>query len=251
MDLSRYAAHLTERDLELFPLTGYGERMGFGRRPVLLVIDVSYAFCGPRPEPILESVAANHNSCGEEAWAAVERTVELIAAARAKRVPVIYTTGVDAPIAGLFGLGRWLDKCPREAEDQTPEANAIVAPIAPRPEDIVIEKLKPSAFFGTMLEGYLAQLGADSIITCGVATSGCVRATVVDGFSYNHRMLVVEECTFDRGEATHWINLFDMDLKYADVVTLEETLGYLASLEAGLFDEQMPVLAGAPAPAHS
>jgi nicotinamidase-related amidase len=111
----------------------------------------------------------------------------------------------------------------------------------------VIEKHKPSAFFGTMLEGYLAQLEADSVITCGVATSGCVRATVVDGFSFNRRMIVVEECTFDRGQATHWINLFDMDMKYADVVTLEQTLSHLDSLEPGLFDAQMPVLAPASA----
>jgi len=247
MDLSRYAAHLTERDLELYPHTGYGARMGFGRRPVILVIDVSYGFTGLEPEPILDSVQRWHNSCGEEAWAAIDRTVELLEAARAKRLPVIYTTGVDTPIAGDFGLGRWLDKSPREVEDQTTDAHAIVEPIAPRPEDIVIEKLKPSAFFGTMLEGHLVQLEADSVITCGVATSGCVRATVVDGFSYNHRMYVVEECTFDRGQRTHWINLFDMDMKYADVVTLEETLEHLDSLEAGLFDAQMPVLAPASA----
>jgi nicotinamidase-related amidase len=243
MDLSRYAAHLTERDLELYPRNGYGARMGFGRRPVILVIDVSYGFTGHEPEPILDAVERWPNSCGEEAWAAVERTVELLQAARDKRIPVIYSTGVDAPIAGDFGLGRWLDKLSREAEDQTPDANVIVAPIAPRPEDIVIEKHKPSAFFGTMLEGYLAQLEADSVITCGVATSGCVRATVVDGFSFNRRMIVVEECTFDRGQATHWINLFDMDMKYADVVTLEQTLAHLDSLEPGLFDAQMPVLA--------
>jgi isochorismate hydrolase len=78
------------------------------------------------------------------------------------------------------------------------------------------------------------------VITCGVATSGCVRATVVDGFSYNRRMIVEEECTFDRGQATHWISLVDMDVKYANVVTLEQTLAHLDSLEAGLFDAQMP-----------
>jgi hypothetical protein len=70
-----------------------------------------------------------------------------------------------------------------------------------------------------------------------------VRASVVDGFSHNYRMIVVEEATFDRGEAPHWINLFDMDLKYADVMTISSVLGHLDTVEAGLFDEQMPVLA--------
>src|SRR5579862_7371827 len=205
---------LSARDKLVFAKTGYGGRVGFGSRPVVLVVDVSYAFCGEKPLPILEAIAVSHNSCGEDAWQAVEAIRRLLDAARLKRVPIFYTTGFASPIAGHFGLGRWTDKCPPEADADPVRSNEIVAPIAPRPSDIVIEKTMPSAFFATNLTSYLINLGADTVIVCGVATSGCVRATVVDGFSHNYRMIVVEEGTFDRGEASHWISLFDMDMKY-------------------------------------
>lgn len=134
-----------------------------------------------------------------------------------------------------------MDKNPRHAEDDT-HANEIVAEIAPRPGDIIIEKNKPSVFFGTLLASYLVDLHADSLIVCGTTTSGCVRATVVDAFSYNYKVTVVTEATFDRGEASHWVNLFDMDHKYADVTPLSEVLGQLSRLDTGLFDSQMPSL---------
>lgn len=233
---------LSERDKVVFEKSGHGNRVGFGERPVILIIDVNYAFCGETSLPILESIETYHNSCGEEAWEGVAAIEKLVAAGRAKRVPVMYTTGYNRPIAGTFGLGRWNDKVPAEADDIDPRANEIVEPIAPQPHDVVIEKTMPSAFFATNLLSYLVNLRADTILVCGTTTSGCVRASVVDGFSNSFRMIVVEEGTFDRGQASHAINLFDMDMKYADVTALDDVLEYLESLDAGLFDREMPVL---------
>jgi len=241
--MTGHEGFLTELDKLVFPHTGYGTRVGFGERPVVLVIDMSYSFCGEEPLPILESLELYHNSCGERAWAAIGAIERLVEVARAKRLPVIYTTGYDHPIAGDFGLGRWADKCAAESEDQNERAQEIVAPIAPRPHDIVMKRTMPSAFFATNLTSYLINLKADSVITCGVATGGCVRASVVDGFSHNYRMIVLKDGTFDLIEASHWINLFDMDMKYADVMTVEDVVEHLGGLDAGLFDDQMPVLA--------
>jgi nicotinamidase-related amidase len=238
-----YQRFLSERDRLVFAKAGYGGRVGFGARPVVLVVDVSYAFCGEKPLPILEAVAEWPNSCGEDAWRAIEVIRRLLQAARDRRLPIIYTTGFSRPIAGEFGLGRWTDKFPPEAAVDPVKSNEIVAPIAPWPHDIVIEKTMPSAFFATNLTSYLINLGADTIIVCGVATSGCVRASVVDGFSRNYRMIVVEDGTFDRGEASHWINLFDMNMKYADVLKLDDVLARVEMIEPGIFDTQMPVLA--------
>lgn len=224
--------YLSERDRNIFGSAGYGRRAGFGKRPVVLVIDVNYNFVGDRPQPIEESVKRWRNSCGLEGWAAVACIARLVEAARAQRVPVIYSTGMDLRLDG-WDAGRWADKNTRKLEDVTihlENGNTIVPPIAPQPEDIVIRKYKPSVFFGSMLAGFLVDLGADSIICCGGTTSGCVRATVLDGFSMNYRMAVVEECTFDRGQASHAINLFDMQAKYADVVSLAETLAFLSEL---------------------
>ena len=118
----------------------------------------------------------------------------------------------------------------------------ILDEIAPAPQDIVIRKLKPSGFYGTNLESFLTLLGADSLIVMGTTTSGCVRATVLDAFSSNYRLAVVEDACFDRSQASHAINLCDMNAKYADVVTSGDALAYIASLDDGLFE--LP--AGAP-----
>jgi maleamate amidohydrolase len=246
--MSGWDQYLSERDKELFPLIEFGQPAGFGERPVVLVVDVSYAFTGERPEPIFESVKTWPNSCGEEAWAGMEVIGRLLAAARGKGLPVFYTTGPPKTPGGEFGLGRWKDKMGRELEDsaRAERANEIAAEIAPRETDVVIEKGKPSAFFGTLLAAYLADLSADSVIIAGTTTSGCVRASVLDGFSYNYRMVVVEDGVFDRGEASHWISLFDMQMKYADVLPLDAILEYVAKLPDDLFAGRMPTASVAP-----
>jgi nicotinamidase-related amidase len=237
---------LTPRDRELFASSGHGRQAGFGKRPVVMVIDVNYFFCGDRREPILESVKRWRNSCGEEAWDAADRIADLLGVARAQGIPVIYSTGVDRRPDG-WGRGRWGEKNARSASDpKAVEAvafgNTILPAIQPLPQDIVIKKAKPSVFFGTLLNAYLVDLQVDTIIATGGVTSGCVRSTVLDAFSYNYRSAVVEDCTFDRGEASHAIGLFDLDSKYADVIKLDDACRYLSGLPAGLFDEQMPSL---------
>lgn len=234
---------LTDRDREVFSASGYGARQGFGRRPALLVIDVNYAFCGQRSESLMESIAGSRTACGPEAWKAVDNIRELLTAARRQALPVFYSTGLRSGSTD-FDRGRWVDKNTRSGEDRgVPDGLKIVEDIAPLPHEIVIQKNKPSMFFGTNLVGHLVDLGVDSLLVVGVATSGCVRGTVVDGFSYNFRVSVVEECTFDRGEATHAMNLFDIHQKYGDVVSLGEALDYVDGLPRDLFVERLPVLA--------
>ncbi len=229
---------LTERDKAVFATSGYGTRAGFGKRPALLVIDVNYNFCGDRPEPILDSIKRWRNSCGEEAWVALKVLKKLIDAARAKGLPVIYTTGIRRD--DNWDSGSWSWKNNRTAERPQPKSNLdgneIMPEIAPGPRDIVIKKQKPSGFFGTNLASYLVLLGADSLIVTGTTTSGCVRATVLDGFSNNYRQTVVEDGCFDRSQASHAINLCDMNAKYADVMRSDEVIEYFKTLPDGLFD---------------
>ncbi|MGZ7445623.1 isochorismatase family protein [Paenibacillus sp. TH7-28] len=229
---------LTERDKQVFGNAGYDAKAGFGKRPAVLVIDVSYGFCGHQKEPVLDSVKRWRNSCGESAWEAIPHIQKLLQAAREQRIPVFYSTGVDRRPDG-FDAGGWRRKNTRSEEQEGVPgygSNEIVREIAPEPCDIVIEKLKPSPFHGTPLLGFLNDLGIDTLLICGTTTGGCVRAGVIDAFSYNFFVGVVEECTFDRGEASHAINLFDMNAKYADVVSTEETINYIYQTEKGLFD---------------
>jgi nicotinamidase-related amidase len=230
---------LTERDRQVFAAAGYATPQGFGARPALLVVDVNYFFCGDRPQPILESIKRWRNSCGEDAWPGVAVIKRLVLAARERGVPVIYTTGNPRPDQWNRGSWRW--KNSRAVEDGTrrPEnldGNTIVPDIAPAPQDIVVRKEKPSGFFGTPLLSYLVLLNCDSVIVTGTTTSGCVRASVLDAFSNNYRVTVVEDGCFDRSQASHAVSLCDMHAKYADVRPSSEALEFLAQYPAGQFE---------------
>ena len=227
---------LTERDRQVFANAGYGRKAGFGQRPAVLVIDMNYNFVGDRPEPILKSVERFRNSCGEEGWDGVYRIRELLEGARKKHLPIFYTTAHEKknPVAA----GRWQGKNRRSGEDYREEwskGNEIVEEIAPQDGDVLVRKQKPSAFFGTPLISMLNELHVDTVLVTGCTTSGCVRASVLDAFSYNFRVSVIEECVFDRGQASHKINLFDMNAKYADVIPLKEALEYISSLPDAVF----------------
>jgi maleamate amidohydrolase len=232
---SAWDPFLTQRDKQVFQASGYGARAGFGLRPALLLIDVSINFTGERSEPILDMVKTWHNGCGEEGWVAIQHLKVLLKACRAKRLPIIYTTGERR--ADGFDLGSWGLKNNRFLENYEREerGNQIVPDVAPLPGDIVIKKQKPSAFFGTPLMSYLVDLKVDTLLMTGVSTSGCVRASVIDAFSYNYRVAVIEEGCYDRSQASHAINLCDMNAKYADVVSLDEALQYVGKLPDGLF----------------
>ena len=148
---------------------------------------------------------------------------------------MIYTTGMRRD--DHWDSGSWAWKNNRSAEDvgtktvvSNIDGNEIVAEIAPGPQDIVIYKQKPSGFFGTNMASYLTLLGCDSVIVTGTTTSGCVRATVLDAFSLNYRISIAEEGCFDRSQASHAINLCDMNAKYADVVKTAEVLAFFDTL---------------------
>jgi maleamate amidohydrolase len=230
---------LTERDKAVFAAGGFGARADFGKRPALLVIDVSWAFCGDKPEPILDSIKRWRSSCGEESWIAVDHIKTLIDRAHVRGLPVIYTTAEYRDDNWDAGGWRWKNRRQDEDIDRPKsglDGNEIVAPIAPSPQDIVVYKQKPSGFFGTNLAAYLTLLGCDSVVIVGTTTSGCVRATAVDAFSLNYRVVLAEEGCFDRSEASHAISLCDMHAKYADVLKVAEVLSYFDTIPAGQFE---------------
>ena len=237
---------LTERDKQHLAVWGKQQRDEFGQHPVLLVIDVYYAAVGHERKPLLASIKDWPMSCGLEGWEAIDRTVGLIAAARAHQVPIVYIRGLEGFPSDS---SRIVEKGTRGHGHLPAElralANEIVAEIAPQPGDLVIGKTSPSAFAGTPLLHYLRQTGIDTLILCGESTSGCVRAAAIDGQALRYRIGVVSDCCFDRTQASHWINLFDIHQKYGEVIDVKAATDYFVSLNRGREAERPRAVSGA------
>lgn len=223
---------LTAQDHELLKVWGKKEPDELGRRPVLLLVDLYYSSVGHERKPMLESIRDWPMSCGLAGWAAIDRTVSLLAAAREHRIPVVYVRGMGSfPSDATRVIER--GKTKRGTDHLPPEIRAldleIVKEVAPRPGEVLLEKTAPSAFAGTPLLHYLRQIDADTVVVCGETTSGCVRAAVLDAQALRYRVGIVGECCFDRVEASHWINLFDMHQKYGEVFDVARASAYFAS----------------------
>ncbi|WFE73652.1 isochorismatase family protein [Roseinatronobacter sp. S2] len=217
---------LSERDQQHDKLWGKTEPSGFGEKPALLLIDMYYSVVGLERQPIFESMKTWPGSMGLEGWAAIDMTVPLLEAAREYGIPVIHIKGLQSGIKPWIHRKRGPSKLSAEMQQRGSE---IVDELKPVAGEVVIEKTAPSAFQGTPLAFHLTALGIDTLICCGESTSGCVRASVVDGATHRYRMGVVSECVYDRTEASHFMNLYDMHQKYADVVTRDMAIDYLRS----------------------
>jgi nicotinamidase-related amidase len=199
---------------------------GGGRRPALVLVDLYRWVFGDEPQPLLEAIEVWPGSCGLAGWEALPHIQRLLEHARSLGIPVAHVTGMD-------GMPGWRDPNPGQ-RTEAPEITErrrrrydIVDEVAPIPGEVVLRKVAPSAFWGTPLVAYLNGLRVDTVVIAGESTSGCVRATVVDAKSNRFRVVIPEPCVFDRDEASHAINLYDMNQKYADVLPLDEVMTYL------------------------
>ena len=180
---------------------------GFGDRPAVIVIDFTHAYTTPGSPFYADGVVS-----------AISESVDLLAAARRSGVPVIYTKVLYHP-EGTDG-GIFVKKVPflRKLVVGEPLAE-IHDSVAPRPEDLVLVKNYPSCFFGTTLISTLHAQAIDTLVLIGCSTSGCVRATAIDGLQYGFHVIVPRECVGDRHDGPHDANLFDINAKYGDVVS--------------------------------
>lgn len=211
------------RDREILERADFGGRQPWGRRPALLIVDVVRSFTGSKPQDVLEAIGEYTTSCGTSAWETLPRMRKVLDAARAAGIPVVYTKG-DAD---------YKVNCGGSVKNEDPErtrrvhTTPIADEIAPRDGEFVISKTKASAFFQTPLAIYLVRHGVDSLIVMGTATSGCVRASVVDGFSHGYPVFLVSDGCFDRSQFFHDVTLYDLNTKYATVVTVADTIEHL------------------------
>lgn len=201
----------------LYEERGLGRRQGAGTRPALVVVDLNRGFTDP----------ASPLHCDTDA--AVEATARLLEAARENRCPVAFTTLVYDE-AGQKVAKAFIDKVPSlltlAPGTPWPEIDERIAPL---PGEPVLQKLFASAFFGTPLAPMLAAAHCDTVIVTGASTSGCVRATAVDGMQHGYRVVVPREAVADRAPGPHEANLFDIDAKYGDVISTDEAIELLRS----------------------
>jgi maleamate amidohydrolase len=191
-----------------------GQSITPGSRPAVLVVDFSCGFTDPEC------------TMGSDLTSEVEATTRVLAAAREKGLPVIFTTIGFEP--NLKDGSLWLQKAPGLADLQVGGKWVDIDPRLERAEDeVVILKKGASAFFGTNLPSVLVSQGVDTIVLCGATTSGCIRATAVDLLQYGYPTLVPRECVGDRAQGPHEANLIDIQAKYADVLPVEDALSYL------------------------
>ncbi len=193
-------------------------RIGFGKKPAVLVVDFINAYTTEGSLLYAPDVVT-----------AVNETVDLLALAREKNVPVLYTKVLynkNFRDGGIF-----IQKVPVLKTMVAGEPLAeIVSQLPPVESDIIIVKQYASAFFGTSLAATLTSMGVDTLILTGCSTSGCIRASAVDGMQYGFRVIVPRECVADRHAGPHEANLFDINSKYGDVVSKSEVMSYLKNL---------------------
>ena len=207
---------IPEEELRFYKKAGFLGELKPGRRAALIVVDVTMGFCGSKGATLDEAVAEYSTACGPASWIAMPKIAELISLFRTLKLPIIYSlSDLDAvPFTG---------KATKGLRTTTPPGfNDFPSEIVPRDDEYVLPKTKASVFFQTPLNAYLVKQGVDTLVYCGVSTSGCVRASVVDGFSNGYQTMVVDEACFDRSQFAHAANLFDMNAKYAAVISLEE-----------------------------
>jgi maleamate amidohydrolase len=207
-------SHMSEETREVYERARLGQSVTLGERPAVLVVDFSRGFTDPG------------GTMGSDLTEEVEATSRLLATAREREVPVIFTTIGFEP--NLKDGSLWLEKAPGLRELIVGGRWVEIDPrLERRSEETVILKKGASAFFGTNLPSVLVSQGVDTVIMCGATTSGCIRATAVDLLQYGYPTLVPRQCVGDRAQGPHEANLVDIQAKYADVVSVEDALSYL------------------------
>jgi len=193
----------------------WGQRIGFGQKAALLMIDFMRGYTTEGAPLFATGVVS-----------AVAESVELLASARRQGIPVVHTNIRYHP--GHFADGGiWVKKAPvmKDMVEGNPLA-AFCEEVIPQEDEVVISKQYASAFFGSSLASMLHAQGIDTVVLAGCSTSGCIRATAVDAVQHGFRTIVVRECVGDRHPAPHEANLFDIDSKYGDVVSKQEVIAH-------------------------
>ncbi len=222
-----WEADLSLTEKEVIERSGYGKRKAYGDRPALVIIDAQYNFFGSN-EPIQDQLDRYPTGVGIEAWSKVGISSRILQSARESRIPVFFTRYVaqDSEMSHESKMNRDHTKF-----KQGSHGSQIIEELKPLSRETIIDKNYASAFFGTPLINYLVGLNVDTIIIIGGVTSGCVRATAVDASNFGFRVVVVEDCVFDRISMSHKASLLDIWMKYGSVLHSNAVMEYFKEIQ--------------------
>jgi maleamate amidohydrolase len=208
---------IPEAERNTYRRAGFFSNLELGQQTALIVVDLTYGFTGSENLTLEQAIQEFPTACGPASWEAMPRLSRLIALFRELHRPIVFT---KSDLATTQFTGNATKS--KRTGPVNPKFNEFPPIVAPREGEWVLAKTKASCFFQTPLTTYLLKQRVDTLILCGVSTSGCVRASAVDSFSHGFATFVVDDCCFDRSYFAHCANLFDLQAKYAAVLSLYE-----------------------------
>ncbi len=216
----RWLNIIPKEELEGYKRFGFGQRVGFGKKVCLLIVDLNNIYTKKESEFVY----------GELIDKALENTSTLLQECRKLNIPIIYIRS-RRDRESLLGIQAIKWKAISKKTLHTSDCYEFDEKIRPRKSDIIIDKSKPSAFFNTTLDNDLRFMNVDTLVIAGTSTSGCIRATTMDAFYRDYHVIIPKECCGDRSMQAHLHNLFDIDMKYGDVMNLKDVIKVLNVME--------------------
>lgn len=225
-----FSQYVPAGDRKVMGSAGYGARRDLSGALGVLVVDMTVEFAGDQPEPLKQSMRRFPNSCGDSAWDAGNKLKPLLVAARDSNIPVIYTKK-NRDVSSLTDSKAWAMTHKAAAPGPSEFVDQVISPVAPQGSDVIVQKTKPSGFFGTPLLEVLLAAEVKEVAIAGLTTSGCVRATAVDAFSWGFGVTVLADAVADRIESSHAMSLFDISMKYGQLMSCAELRELVRSRE--------------------
>jgi maleamate amidohydrolase len=207
---------IPEQDRSIYEKAQFGSKSAWGKKPCLLIVDVMWSFVGSKPMDVMQAIEEYPTACGKVGWEAMEQIQKALVMFRELGLPVVHVRS-DMNSASLFRATMRKGALPVDGK-----AYEIPEQVSPTEGEPVIIKTRASAFFRTPLDVLLRKADVDTVIIAGSTTSGCIRATSIDCHSSGFYTFLLEDGCFDRSPFSHCVSLYELNMKYATVINVEE-----------------------------
>ncbi|MDA8081021.1 MAG: isochorismatase family protein [Actinomycetota bacterium] len=221
--MSKWEEVVPKSEREIYDLAGFGQSARWDGKPALVVVDALWSFIGHQPVDVLEAIKEYPTACGKPGWDGMEKIAIALDYFRVASLPVVYVCA-DGSFQDAYGPTTRTRKPVSRQDKAAFEIPEIIAPLAGEP---IVKKTKASGFFRTSLDVLLHRIGVDTVLLSGCTTSGCIRATAVDSHSLGFETVLLEDAIWDRSWFSHAVSLYELSMKYASVVTVDDAMSQI------------------------